>query len=112
MVTIAVVNYGVGNVRSVKRALEKIDAIPLITLKAEDLINADAIILPGVGSFKSAMEGLKPVLQSLYEAVKSGKPILGICLGLQLYFEWSEEGGGIGGLGLIEGYVDLSLIHI
>ncbi len=106
MVTIAVVNYGVGNVRSVKRALEKIDAIPLITLKAEDLINADAIILPGVGSFKSAMEGLKPVLQSLYEAVKSGKPILGICLGLQLYFEWSEEGGGIGGLGLIEGYVD------
>ena len=106
MVIIAIVNYGVGNLRSVKRALEKIGATPLITLKAEDLVNADAIILPGVGSFKSAMDGLKPILQSLYEAVKSGKPILGICLGLQLYFEWSEEGGGVKGLGLIEGYVD------
>jgi len=106
MVTIAIVNYGVGNLKSVKRALEKLGATPLITLKGEDLITADAIILPGVGSFKSAMEGLKPMLQSLYEAVKGGKPILGICLGLQLYFEWSEEGGGVKGLGLIEGHVD------
>ncbi len=106
MTVIAIVNYGVGNLKSVKRSLERLGATPLITLNVKDIVEADAIILPGVGSFKSAMEGLKPIIDDLLQAIRSGKPILGICLGLQLYFEWSEEGGGIKGLGLIEGHVD------
>ncbi|RLF20976.1 MAG: imidazole glycerol phosphate synthase subunit HisH [Thermoprotei archaeon] len=106
MVEVAIVNYGVGNLKSVKRAIERAGARPIITLSADDVAKAGAIILPGVGSFKSAMEGLQPLMSTLREAISRGKPVLGICLGLQLFFEWSEEGGGVGGLGLMKGVVD------
>ncbi|MCS7139401.1 MAG: imidazole glycerol phosphate synthase subunit HisH [Candidatus Nezhaarchaeota archaeon] len=105
MVTIAIIDYGAGNLRSVKRAFEKVGATVSVTLKPEDIAMADAIVLPGVGSFKSAMENLKPIIQLLYESMREGKPMLGICLGLHLYFEWSEE-GWVKGLSFIEGYVD------
>lgn len=106
MVTVAIIDYGIGNLRSIKRGLERVNATPIITTREEDVINSDAIVMPGVGSFKSAMQNLAAVLSSLLEAIKMEKPVLGICLGLQLCFERSEEGGGVGGLGLIEGFVD------
>ncbi|MEM0217380.1 MAG: imidazole glycerol phosphate synthase subunit HisH [Candidatus Nezhaarchaeales archaeon] len=106
MVVVAIIDYGIGNLRSIKRGLEIAGATPIITNKGEEIASSDAIVLPGVGSFKSAMQNLGAMLHPLQEAIRSGKPVLGICLGLQLYFERSEEGGGMSGLGLIEGYVD------
>lgn len=106
MVVVAIIDYGIGNLRSIKRGLERVGATPVITTRGEDVINSDAIVLPGVGSFKSAMQNLANVLNPLLEAIKMERPVLGICLGLQLYFERSEEGGGMKGLGLIEGFVD------
>jgi glutamine amidotransferase len=105
MVSVAIVDYGVGNLRSIKRALERTGATSIITSSSSDIKRADAIVLPGVGSFKSATQNLGPMLQSLHEAIEGGRPVLGICLGLQLFFEWSEE-GGVKGLGLVEGFVD------
>jgi glutamine amidotransferase len=105
MVRVVIVDYGVGNLRSIKRALERAGAIPVITSSRDDIKRADAIVLPGVGSFKGATQNLGPILRPLYETIEEGRPVLGICLGLQLFFEWSEE-GGVKGLGLIEGFVD------
>jgi glutamine amidotransferase len=105
MVRVVIVDYGVGNLRSIKRALERAGAIPVITSSRDDIKRADAIVLPGVGSFKGVTQNLGPILQPLYETIGEGRPVLGICLGLQLFFEWSEE-GGVKGLGLIEGFVD------
>jgi len=102
---VAIVDYGIGNLRSIKRALESTGATPIIASSDGDIKKADAIVLPGVGSFKSAVQNLGPLLQPLYEAIEEGRPVLGICLGLQLFFEWSEE-EGVKGLGLIEGFVD------
>jgi glutamine amidotransferase len=105
MVRVVIVDYGVGNLRSIKRALERAGAIPVITSSRDDIKRADAIVLPGVGSFKGVTQNLGPILRPLYETIGEGRPVLGICLGLQLFFEWSEE-GGVKGLGLIEGFVD------
>ena len=107
------VEYGVRGDSGLRRrqfeehqeGLERVGAAPIITSSSGDIEKADAIVLPGVGSFKSAMQNLGPVLRPLYEAIEEGRPVLGICLGLQLFFEWSEE-GGVKGLGLIGGFVD------
>ncbi|MEG2080159.1 MAG: imidazole glycerol phosphate synthase subunit HisH [Oscillospiraceae bacterium] len=104
---IAIIDYGAGNLSSVKNALDFIGAKSLITSKSEEIKSADAIILPGVGSFGDAMNSMKQ--SSLIETVKemaiSEKPFLGICLGLQLLFECSEEASEVSGLGVLKGTV-------
>ena len=96
MPQVLIVDYGVGNLLSLKFALEKAGLKAEISPPTQKLKNADAIALPGVGNFSAAAEALKPVKEELVDAVNAGTPILGICLGLQLYFESSEEGSGEG----------------
>jgi imidazole glycerol-phosphate synthase subunit HisH len=96
MPQVLIVDYGVGNLLSLKFALEKAGLKAKIAAPTQKLKEADAIALPGVGNFSAAAKALEPVRQELAETIKSGVPILGICLGLQLYFESSEEGPGEG----------------
>jgi glutamine amidotransferase len=102
---VAVVNYGVGNLRSISKGLEKSGAQVQVTHNPTDLRNADAIVLPGVGAFAPAVKNMEPITDVVAEATKNGKPILGICLGLQLLFTRSSEGGSIKGLNFISGKV-------
>jgi glutamine amidotransferase len=95
-------DYGVGNLLSLKCALEKVRLDVKITVSPGEMEKADAIALPGVGNFSAAATKLDAVKQTLLDAVESGKPLIGICLGLQLFFPESEEGPGMG-LGLFEG---------
>ena len=89
-------DYGVGNLLSLKTALEKVGLEATIGTSAKDLAKADAIALPGVGSFTAASSKLDVVKETLQTKIKEGTPLLGICLGLQLFFEESEEGPGEG----------------
>lgn len=98
-------NYGVGNLRSISKGLEKSGAQVQITHNHNDLRNSDAIVLPGVGAFAPAVKNMKPITDVLTETMNNGKPILGICLGLQLLFTRSNEGGSIKGLDFIAGQV-------
>ena len=100
---IGIVDYGMGNLFSVSKALERLGAEYFISADKGKLLAADALLLPGVGSFRDAMERL-PV-ETIKEFVASGKPLLGICLGMQLLFERSEENGLTEGLGLLPGSV-------
>jgi glutamine amidotransferase len=95
-------DYGVGNLLSLKTALEKVGLDAKISVSPRQLSRADAIALPGVGNFSAAITKLDAVKETLLDAVESGKPLIGICLGLQLFFPESEEGPGRG-LGLFEG---------
>jgi len=95
-------DYGVGNLLSLKCALEKVGLNATIGVSAQQLKKADAIALPGVGSFSAAITKLDSVKEMLLDAVESGTPLIGICLGLQLFFPESEEGPGKG-LALFEG---------
>ena len=97
-----IIDYGVGNLLSLKCALEKVGLTVKIGLSTQQLKKADAIALPGVGSFPAAASKLEAVKTELVDAVKSGVPLLGVCLGLQLFFSESEEGAGAG-LALFEG---------
>lgn len=99
------VNYGVGNLRSIRKGLEKSGATVRITHSPEALIKADSIVLPGVGAFAPAVKNMIPITDIVTEAAKTGKPIFGICLGLQLLFTRSNEGGSINGLDFIAGEV-------
>jgi len=99
------VDYGVGNLRSISKGLEKSGAQVKITHNHNDLRNADAIVLPGVGAFAPAVKNMEPINGILAEAMNNGKPIFGICLGLQLLFTRSNEGGSIKGLDFISGEV-------
>ena len=96
---IAIIDYGAGNLQSVKKALDFIGAESLVTSRASEIENASACILPGVGSFGDAMNCMTE--SGLCEAVKKAalgsKPFLGICLGLQLLFDSSEESPGVSG---------------
>jgi len=105
MPKVSVVNYGVGNLRSVKRGLEKSGAKVLITHNPKDLIESDAIVLPGVGAFTEAIKNMSPLASIAMQSVEDRKPLFGICLGLQLLFTKSYEGGLIDGLNLIPGDV-------
>jgi imidazole glycerol-phosphate synthase subunit HisH len=96
MPQVLIVDYGVGNLLSLKFALEKAGLKAKISAPTQKLKDADAIALPGVGNFSAAAKSLEPVKQELVDAAEAGLPILGICLGLQLYFESSEEGPGEG----------------
>ncbi|WP_026567782.1 imidazole glycerol phosphate synthase subunit HisH [Bacillus sp. UNC41MFS5] len=100
---IGIVDYGMGNLFSVSKALERLGAEYFISADKGELLAADALLLPGVGSFRDAMERL-PV-ETIKEFAASGKPLLGICLGMQLLFERSEENGPTEGLGLLPGSV-------
>ncbi len=104
---IAIIDYGAGNLHSVKNALDYIGAECEITSSAEKILEADAVILPGVGAFGDCMRNLEKagLIDVVKTAAKSGKPFLGICLGLQLMFEESEETPGVKGLGIFKGKV-------
>lgn len=102
---IGIVDYGMGNLFSVSKALERLGADYFISGDKSELMAADALILPGVGSFRDAMERLQ--VETIKEFAASGKPLLGICLGMQLLFEDSEENGFTKGLGLLPGSVRL-----
>jgi glutamine amidotransferase len=105
---IAILNYGMGNLRSVEKALEHVGVTATITADPDRVRAADGVILPGVGAFPRAMERVRELgLDELIdERREAGVPILGICLGLQLLFDSTTELGGAAGLGLLEGEVD------
>ncbi len=104
---IAIIDYDAGNIKSVEKALHYLGEETIVTRDSEALLTADKAILPGVGSFGQAMEnlhayGLVPVIRELADR---GTPFLGICLGLQLLFESSEESPGVEGLGILKGRI-------
>jgi len=104
---IALVDYGIGNLRSVEKAIQAAGGIVRVTSDASDIHSADQVVLPGVGAFGDGMAGLKArgLDLALVEVASSGKPMLGICLGMQLLFEASEELGEHAGLALLAGQV-------
>lgn len=104
---IAIIDYDAGNLKSVEKALQYLGEECIVTRDKEKLLKADKIILPGVGAFGDAMEKLHKfgLVDVIHKLVKENKPFLGICLGLQLMFESSEEGPGVKGLGLLPGKI-------
>ncbi len=106
-VTVGVVDYGMGNRRSVEKALERVGARAVVTSDQEALLRADGLIVPGVGAFPAAMRSLRELgLDELVvRRAEAGTPVLGLCLGMQLLFEASVELGGDRGLGLLGGDV-------
>lgn len=104
---IVIIDYGMGNLRSVENALHKIGAACKISSDPQDIKTADKLILPGVGAFPDCMKQLQAsgLVNALLEEVHQGKPLLGICLGMQALFEDSYEGGYTKGLGLLQGSV-------
>lgn len=104
---IAIIDYGAGNLQSVKKALDYLGEPNLITAKSSEIEAADALVLPGVGSFGDAMQSLSDsgLLETVRAAALSDTPFLGICLGLQLLFPESEESEGVKGLGVLPGKI-------
>jgi len=104
---IAIIDYGMGNIHSVKKAVESMGASAQVTDKPQDLERAEKIIFPGVGAFGDALVELKQrgLDEAIKKSVRSGKAFLGICLGLQVLFEESAESAGVKGLGLLKGKV-------
>ena len=103
----AIIDYDAGNIRSVEKALQSLSEEAVVTRDRDTILNADRVILPGVGAFGDAMEkirryGLEEVIR---EVVSQRTPFLGICLGLQLMFERSDESDGVAGLGLLKGEI-------
>lgn len=107
IVMIAIIDYDAGNLKSVYKALLHLGQEAVITRDVQEIWKADRVILPGVGSFGEAMERLHEydLVQVIREVAASGKPFLGICLGLQLLFERSEESPGVDGLGILKGEI-------
>jgi imidazole glycerol-phosphate synthase subunit HisH len=105
--TIAILDYGIGNIRSISNAVEALGETPLLTRKPKEILDAKALIFPGVGAFSKGMANLHELdlVPVIYDYVATGKAFLGICLGMQMLFEWSEEFGLTRGLGLIPGKV-------
>ena len=104
MKKIAIIDYGLGNLRSVIRGLEKAGANAIITSDTEEIAAADGLVLPGVGAFHEGMDQLGPLKEIVIEATRD-VPLLGICLGMQMLMDTSEEHGIHPGLGLIPGRV-------
>ncbi|MCR4908353.1 MAG: imidazole glycerol phosphate synthase subunit HisH [Lachnospiraceae bacterium] len=104
---IAIIDYDAGNIKSVEKALKYLGADPVLTRDPEVIAEAERVILPGVGAFGDAMErlGYFELTEPVKKAAGSGKPFLGICLGLQLLFEESDEAPGVKGLSLLRGRV-------
>ncbi len=104
---IAVIDYDAGNLKSVEKALVSIDEQVVVSRNHEEILYADKVILPGVGAFGDAMGKLKEygLVDTIHEVVDRQKPFLGICLGLQLLFERSDESDGVSGLGILPGEI-------
>lgn len=104
---IAVIDYGAGNLHSVVNALDYLGAESVVTSDRDTILSADRVILPGVGAFGDAMRSMseKGLTEAVKEAADGSRPFLGICLGLQLLFESSEESPGVEGLGVFKGSV-------
>ena len=118
---IAIIDYDAGNIRSVEKAMAKLGQEVWITRDRERIMNADKVILPGVGSFGDAMAHLRAynLVEVIKDVVAEKKPFLGICLGLQLLYESSEETPGVEGLGILKGKIlripeqkDLKIPHM
>ena len=118
---VAIIDYDAGNIRSVEKAVALLGYEAVVTRERDTILSADHIILPGVGAFGDAMDKLKKygLVNVIHEAVEREIPFLGICLGLQLLFESSEEAPGVKGLGLLPGRIlripektDLKIPHI
>jgi len=105
MPKIAIIDYGVGNLRSVENGLKRAGAETIITHSSEEIAESDALILPGVGAFMPAAKTLQAIKKDVLDFVKEGKPLLGVCLGMQLLLSRSYEGGVTEGLDLFEGEV-------
>lgn len=101
---VTIMDYGVGNLFSIAKGLERAGAVVKVVSEPRSLLRAECIVFPGVGAFGAAMNALKPVLPGLRKSISDGTPALGICLGMQILFEKSEESPG-GGLSLLEGDV-------
>lgn len=101
---IGIIDYDAGNLKSVEKALLHLGQETVVSRDRETLLHADKVILPGVGSFGAAMENLEKygLVELIHEIVENNTPFLGICLGLQLLFEESEESPGVKGLGILE----------
>ena len=104
---IAIIDYDAGNLRSVEKALEAIGQEAVVTRDRNEILSSDKVILPGVGSFGDAVERLNEygLVNTIHEVVDSGKPFLGICLGLQLLFRRSDESDGVEGLSILPGEI-------
>jgi glutamine amidotransferase len=104
---IAIIDYQMGNLRSVQKAFEEVGHQAVITSEPEQLRTADRLVLPGVGAFQDAMAELRrrELIEPIRESIDAGKPFLGICLGLQLLFDISHEDGTFPGLGVLPGQV-------
>lgn len=102
---IAIIDYDAGNLRSVEKALLALGETPVVSREAKTILAADKVILPGVGSFGDAMGRLEQyqLVEVIHQVVEQGTPFLGICLGMQLMFDGSEECDNIAGLGLLKG---------
>lgn len=118
---VAVIDYDAGNIRSVEKAVEALGKQAVVTRRPEEILTADHVILPGVGAFGDAMEKLRKyeLAGVIRETAARGTPFLGICLGLQLLFDSSEESEGVEGLGILPGRIvripegkDLKIPHI
>jgi glutamine amidotransferase len=106
-VYIAIIDYGLGNVKSISNAIGKVGGNFLLTKKHEDIVGADGVILPGVGAFRKGMDNLNKynLTAAINEFINTKKPFLGICLGMQMLLDESEEFGITQGLGLIKGRI-------
>jgi imidazole glycerol-phosphate synthase subunit HisH len=104
---IALIDYGISNLRSVQKAFEHLDTVVTLVDTPDRLAQADRLILPGVGAFPAGMRGLRErgLIEPIKQAVREGKPLIGICLGMQLLFETSDEMGETPGLGVLPGQV-------
>ncbi|MBQ3543649.1 MAG: imidazole glycerol phosphate synthase subunit HisH [Lachnospiraceae bacterium] len=104
---IAIIDYDAGNIKSVEKAINFLGEETVISRDRDEILSADKVILPGVGSFGDAMEKLKNynLVNTIYDVVDKKVPFLGICLGLQLLFENSDESKGVSGLGILEGEI-------
>ncbi|WP_461789342.1 imidazole glycerol phosphate synthase subunit HisH [Pedobacter sp.] len=102
-----IIDYGLGNLYSIAQACAHVGSTPVITSDREEIINSDSVILPGVGAFKVAMDHLNEMnlTNTIVEFANTGKPLMGVCLGMQLLFEQSQEFGEHAGLGIIPGAV-------
>ncbi|RHW63367.1 imidazole glycerol phosphate synthase subunit HisH [Clostridium botulinum] len=111
---ISIVDYGMGNLKSVENALDFLGIKSVITSEREVILNSDGVILPGVGAFPDAINNIKRdgIDKVLKEAVKKDKPLLGICLGMQLLFEESEEIKSCRGLGFLKGKIEKMKVNL
>ena len=104
---IAIIDYGMGNLRSVQKGFEAVGAEAIVTSDSKKILSARSVVLPGVGAFKACMDNLEKfdLIDTVKKSAQSGKPFLGICLGLQLLFSQAEEFGSVSGLGILKGKV-------